>query len=573
MEDKRAGSIEPAGVEHLKKELLEKLETKGEIALRRFLELSRFYEILNSWQPSDFEQIQMNEDMGGRMNKKEKEALAREISEAKEKFSEIMDKLEDTLQDLLESPALQNVFKSRLGREVSSLEEAKGLARRLLKPFYEIYQDNLSKVSGNVQTRLDAKDIAWAMTGISTSELPEEKDMEEKQKIENKIKRKKDWDGLLRKLQVLYGPHQTSVQVFFDSSKSKEEAAVGIIESFKEFGTPDEELTEEEKRSRAETKLRVSKLEIYTREDLARLQEDLKRAEFVLKQTVSGRIQKNVESVEAPKPPRTREKKEEYGGLISLAEAKEIMGADLLGSAEIKQSLGVELREIPPIPFTRQELEKFKAEGFQLILRVDKDADGRSLTMKRLNEIFTPKFASQQKGKVLYEVGWYSDEHFYTAETPAFGWHLQQKEFLPNSTGKNYLEQTQLVLDYLTTKKFSDPLKEKQRQEAVREAEHLLPEISELDISQDWQEITQRLSALKINNYRRSPAEVVYDHALQLDTQTPCLFNGRALYDWTKSRSSDGYLVSVGGGDARGLYVNYWKPSYLNDLMGVSLSV
>lgn len=587
LEDELAGSIEPSGFERLKGELPEKLETKGEIALRQFLELSRLYEILNSWQSSDFEQIEINEQTGRKMNKKEKEDLAREISEAKEKLSEIMDKLEDALRDLLESPALQNVFKSRLGREVGSLEEAKGLARRLLKPFYETYKDNLSKVSGNVQTRLDAKDIAWAMTGISTMELPQEEGLDEKEKSKNRNKRKKDWDGLLRQLQVLYGPHQTSAQDFFDLSKSKEEAALGIIESFKEFETPDEELTEEERKERAETRVRFGKLEIYDRENLERLQEDLKQAELVLAQIIRGpvgELRKKIKETEPteteglvgkkpPKPPRERETKEKQTGLTSFKEAKEIMGSDFIGPEEIRQSLGIELKETPPIPFTREELEKFKAEGFQLILRVDKDAQGQPLTMSRLHGFYTPKLAGQNKGKVLYKVDWYPNEAFFIAETPRLGWVLQQKDFLSDSAGKNYLEQTQLILDYLTTKNFFDPLKEKQRQEAVREAERLLPEIAELDISQDWQEVAQRLAALKINNYRRSPAEVVYDHALSLDAVNSRLFNGRALYDWTRARSSSGYLVGVGRGDADGLRVHSWGPEDRDGSVGVSLSV
>ena len=73
---------------------------------------------------------------------------------------------------------------------------------------------------------------------------------------------------------------------------------------------------------------------------------------------------------------------QEIYSIPSVAEAKDIMGEkSVLGPEEVEKCFAITLSDIPPIPFSRVELENAKRLGHLLILRIDRAADGEPLSM------------------------------------------------------------------------------------------------------------------------------------------------------------------------------------------------
>ncbi len=260
---------------------------------------------------------------------------------------------------------------------------------------------------------------------------------------------------------------------------------------------------------------------------------------------------------------------------ISLEKAKEIMGQDMLGSEAIKKAFGFEMDEsdIPPIPYTSEQLEKAKELQEQLILRVSRDGQGKPMTMERINQLV--KMDPKKEGKLL-SGDWHKDEDFFKNRPLKTEWKLVGKEFIPDSTNKNYIHQTRILRQYL---KGANSLTE---QEEAGCSDKVLKELSD-DLGLDWstQEVVdqkqydlnwkivaRKLSELAINmNHRRSPAEIIYDQVLNFKTG-----RGRGKletnYDWSNAVSSDGRLVLVGHFGADGARVSGWGPGNRDGYLG-----
>lgn len=221
--------------------------------------------------------------------------------------------------------------------------------------------------------------------------------------------------------------------------------------------------------------------------------------------------------------PKSPERKRENG--ISIEQAKEILGEDVLGPEAIEATFGVELtpnelQEIENIPFTREELEQAKQLGMMLVLRVPRLGEGkteRPLTIESARELFAkgdtlgdPKKKKQQvfygkKGKV-----WYDNEKFVTQDTPKLGWGLVMKSVLPDSLSKNW-DQQEEVLKKWAKENNIDP------------------------------------NLIK----RRTPVEIAYDTLIYYGENKESLLENR--YDWTGVQSSDGSFVDVGRFGSDGL--------------------
>jgi len=139
--------------------------------------------------------------------------------------------------------------------------------------------------------------------------------------------------------------------------------------------------------------------------------------------------------------------------LEQINNAKEILGKENVFDHEaIKVAFGAEniqinLEQIPNVPFSEEELERAKELGQFLILRVDKTADGQSLTMERMNKLLADEFKETGKGKILFKTddsgnieanAWYKNEDFFLEEIPKLSWALVTKEVIPNSLNNNY---------------------------------------------------------------------------------------------------------------------------------------
>jgi len=254
-----------------------------------------------------------------------------------------------------------------------------------------------------------------------------------------------------------------------------------------------------------------------------------------------------------------------------MRRAREIVGKEnFVGPPEIQIAFGFEpeLSTVPEIPFTEDDLEKAKELEQMLVLRVDKASDGSSLTMQKIKEITGNKV--KDGGEVFYDQGWYEDEEFYTGETVKAGWALVSKEFIPESTSKNYLEQTEVAIDYLQNQVFAGKPLPKEYQDAIDEFESQKTEIAGL-LGSDWQSASEKLAKLSITGLtRQSPVEAIYDLATHFQNTEERLLPD--AYSWTSKRDSDGDLVVVGYFKSDGVNVSYDSPGYRNGNLGVSFS-
>ena len=226
---------------------------------------------------------------------------------------------------------------------------------------------------------------------------------------------------------------------------------------------------------------------------------------------------------------------------IELNEAKEIFGKDFLGPEAIQTTFGVELtpdelQEIESIPFTREELEQAKQLGMILVLRVPRLGEGkteRPLTIESARELFAkgdslgdPK---KKKQKVFYGKkgeSWYDGEKFATQDTPNLGWSLVMKSVLPDSLGKNWDQQEEVL------KKWAKD----------NNIDHSLVK-------------------------RRTPVEIAYDTLIYYGENKESLLENR--YDWSSVQSSDGYFVRVGRFASGGLGVRSDTRGYTDSDLGV----
>lgn len=296
-------------------------------------------------------------------------------------------------------------------------------------------------------------------------------------------------------------------------------------------------------------------------EDKKKLEELISHVQYIPKAESKrkGLEQKDVKRSEI------RESKE---SLISLSEAREILGKDFLGPESVKNAFGVELESIPPIQFTKEDLERAKELNQQLVLYVDKTKDGKPFTGKELFDLTNNKTSDGKK--LFYDTDWYKNEKFFTKETPRVGWKLASKEIIPGSTSKNYLEQTETIISHLKNEVFKDRELPKEYQEAVDEFESKKSDIAKL-INSDWKSAADKLGNLQITKLtRESPIESFYRLALNEKTNKERLLDNR--YTWTLGCYSDGKFVNVGNFDDDGASVRGDAPGSRGDRLGVSFS-
>ena len=251
----------------------------------------------------------------------------------------------------------------------------------------------------------------------------------------------------------------------------------------------------------------------------------------------------------------------ERQGEVSLTEADTLFRKNFFGPEAIRETFGFTLDAIPAIPFSKQELQRAEKEGALLILQIDKLADGTPLT----GEVVHQRFGKQQDGnKFLYDTDWYKDEDFFIKESPRSGWRLVTPELLPNSTSKNYYDQTQLLVSEV------EALDRGYVDDAVLEWSQKKDALKSL-MDTDWKEASKQLAQLEINQlFRESFVEVMYRLKLVNQTWGKNLLPNK--YTWTNSRTSDGDLVFVGFFGAGGARVDGDDPRDVNDNLGVSFS-
>jgi len=227
----------------------------------------------------------------------------------------------------------------------------------------------------------------------------------------------------------------------------------------------------------------------------------------------------------------------EAGGPM-IERAKEVLGRDFLGVEAIKKleqelkKVGVNVEfvirdengNLPPFPYTKEDLQWAKGNGEMLVLRPEAMLRGGRevpLTMIEFRELFRKDPLGKMQ-TVVYSFrtdanDWYKGEKFATgAGEIKLGWSLVKKDVLDGSTNTNWNDQEQLLRQYEAGLK--------------------------------------RKGARNASVKRRTGTEAVYDELLYYVNTGERLLPDK--YDWTQTRSSHGRLVCVGHFDSTGLRVN-----------------
>ncbi len=246
---------------------------------------------------------------------------------------------------------------------------------------------------------------------------------------------------------------------------------------------------------------------------------------------------------------------------------------NVFGPQEVEKTFGVRLKEVPGVPFSVEELERAEKMGQMLVLRVNETADGKPMSMEAMNEILLKKWEKEGKGGILNTPdGWknWIGEEFFSKEAPRLGWALVSSEVLSESLSKNYLEQTEVIIDALRDKAFKGMDVPEEYAKAITEFESKKKNLAKL-IGEDWQEAAKQLVELKITQLtRQTTPETIYDVAIYYDKHNKRLLAN--TYNWSASRSPDGRLVPLGSFDAGGVYGDGFRPDDRGGDLGVSLS-
>lgn len=264
--------------------------------------------------------------------------------------------------------------------------------------------------------------------------------------------------------------------------------------------------------------------------------------------------------------------------ILDTLEDREKGITNVFGPAEVKKAFDIELKpeEIPPIPFSQKRLARAKELGQFLVLRVDKAPDGSPLTMQKMNELLQPKLDQQNKKKILCNSR-DEDESFYAEDVSQLSWALVSKEIIPGSIKKDYLRQTQIIVDYIQNEVFNDQPLPPEYQSAINEFDQLKDQIETIISSgwqkaeEDWKKAAELLSNLKITQLtRQSTVEAYYDILIYFQNNRQRLLESH--YTWTKCRGSNGRIVMAGRLAVGYTHIRIDVPDYSSSSLGVSFS-
>jgi hypothetical protein len=249
--------------------------------------------------------------------------------------------------------------------------------------------------------------------------------------------------------------------------------------------------------------------------------------------------------------------------------SRKLFEQDFLGPEIVEKTFGLSLSpgEIPPIQFTHQELDEAHRNDEILILRVPRTPDRSPLTMQKMQEILQPAFDATGNGKVLFPLDWYKNEDFFTQDRPRLGWALVAKKPVDTSKSKNFLEQSEILADYLKAVAYRNTNVPSNFAEAISELGRERQAIAGI-LGSDQKGASAKLVDLKINQLTRQTAtETMYDLMMYFQNNGERLLPN--IYTWTNTRTSDGSLVMVGRFDSNGVHVRSYWPDYSDPRVGV----
>ncbi|OGH86302.1 MAG: hypothetical protein A2493_03565 [Candidatus Magasanikbacteria bacterium RIFOXYC12_FULL_33_11] len=535
-------------------EKLEKEDPKDYVdVLQEYLQLAAImYDELSSWQSKGDKKLKsLVQDVHEEGDSDTDEEITLKTASLKLCVGEAVNLLGNLVKKIFKFEGISRVLEDKLGKKIGSLEEAKITAQELIRPFYEQYSRHL-RANGNKGKRtrdvMSSDQAAW---DISSKAVPSDLDIMDDESFQAFQEQRKKFQDMLEKLVFLPGPHQKFAKLLAEGQGNSQDVNL-LLNSYASTG--------------GKSTNRFKKLDVeYNKQDLKNLEVLINETSRLIEE-----IQQKL-GIEIPSKPEG----------INVEKAIEILGSEkVFGPEDVSQVWGVDLERVPIIPFSLEDLEKAKALGMYLILRIDKDGRGRQLTGQMMNELKQTEFTSQGKGKILHDPeDWYIDEAFFIEEKPKLSWALTSGDVLRGSTSNNYLHQTRLLRDHLKTHDF---LSQEEEEECSDDTLRQLSEQMGVDwnsqeitdpnkYNNNWQDVSKKMSDLLINqNHRQSFAEALYDFiSLLLSKNKRILIDN---YNWTKSHSSSGDLVGIGDCVGYGASVSWWLPEYYDDLMGVSFS-
>ncbi|MDO8622099.1 MAG: hypothetical protein Q7R80_02615 [bacterium] len=211
--------------------------------------------------------------------------------------------------------------------------------------------------------------------------------------------------------------------------------------------------------------------------------------------------------------------------------ARELLGERMVfGPEAVRAAFGIELKpeDVPPIPYSREQLERARESGEVLVLRIDRDAEGRSLTPQCMYELSsarsTPAF-SEASGAVQDAID--LDMEFFTREAPRAGWVLVRAGEMSGTRHLSYDAQAALI------RKDGDALRrELERIPQTWDRYGILPE--QRPPVPTLEELHAAMTALPDGAELPSAADVVYDFLLRRATTGELLITDMSVA--TRSR-------------------------------------
>jgi len=216
--------------------------------------------------------------------------------------------------------------------------------------------------------------------------------------------------------------------------------------------------------------------------------------------------------------------------VVTIEEARAILGADVLGTDEVSAAFGTAVSDLPSaIPFSRDDLEAAKRAGEMLVLRSAQDAAKEPLTILRMlqhtPQAFDPKFLRKVGYQLKDEWGIELEPYAATAACTS-GWGLVRKAILDASRNLAYEEQTTALEGY-----------------------------------------AKQLGVPPATLRRRSGVEMVYDTLLYF------LARGQRLlakeWDWSATRTVDGGFLNAGGFGANGMQIFSYSRAVRHGALGI----
>jgi len=193
---------------------------------------------------------------------------------------------------------------------------------------------------------------------------------------------------------------------------------------------------------------------------------------------------------------------------------------------------------------------------------IEKDKDGNP------TKYLLSKNQFYDQGKIKSGT-WFSRETKVRKQTPELGWQFVSPNILPNSTGKNYIAQTEMLIENARSNFFDGNLPQEYL-EAEKEFKIEKSKIEEFIENNNYVKASKTLSALKISQLLREPVQNVIFRYLVSFKKGKQLFTVGG-YSWASSLSSGGNLLSFGNANATGAGVSrIWPGSSFDNLGAVS---